>query len=197
MRQTLLALALIAAPAAVLADDFSYTYADARYFSTDSDAFSANLQGVQLAASVAVTPMFFVASDFSYGKSDRFSNGTTSGKYDSIVGAVRAGAHQAITPVLDAVVSVGGLYVDISGKDGFSGQDGNDFGYIAEAGARLMVVPRFEIGAFYDYQNVSSTDSGAFKGDLQFHVNENISVVGAAIYGRSADVYTVGARYRF
>ncbi len=197
MRQTLIALALFAAPAAVMAEGFSYNYLDARYFSTDADAFSVNQHGALLSGSYALSPVFFVAADGSYGRSDRFTVGANRGKFDTILGSIRVGAHQALTPVLDAVADVGGLYADVSGKGGFKGNSDNDFGYVAKAGLRLLVVPQFELGAFYNYQSVFSTDSSSFKADLQYHFNPQLSFVASASSGRSANTYTGGVRYHF
>lgn len=197
MRHILLTAALIAAPTAVLAEGFSYSYADLRYFSTDTDVNSINQHGATLSGSLALNEMFFVAGDASYGRSERFSVGSSSGKFDTIVASARLGAHQAITPVLDLVGSAGGLYGDVSGKDGFKGNSDNDFGYIAEAGLRLAVIPQVELGAFYNYQSLFNDDRSAFTADLQFHFTEQLSFVASATNGRNADFYTVGARYHF
>ena len=197
MRNVLLAAALFATPAAVLAEGLSYTYVEGRYFSTDSDARSVNSHGGSLAGSVAIGPLFFIAGDATYGETERFTVGTTNGRFQNITGALRLGVHHPITPTLDIVASGGGLYADVKGKSGFSGNSDNDFGYIAEAGLRLQVIERVELGAFYNYQNIFSTDSSAFKADLQFHVTDKISLVGSTSNGRNADLYAAGLRYRF
>lgn len=197
MRHALVALALIAAPAAAMAEGISYNYADARYFSTDSDALSINHQGVTFAGSYALTDQFFVAGDASYAKSERFSSGGASGKLDTITAALRGGVHHALTDTLDAVASGGALFADVSGNGGLNSQSDDDFGYIAQAGLRLALVPQVEIGAFYTYQSIFNSDTSAFSADLQYHVTETISVVGSASSGRNVDTYTVGARYRF
>lgn len=193
MRHALVAAALLAAPAAVLAEGLSYTYADVRYFSTDSDALSINSQGVALTGSFAIDPLFFVAADASYGKSESFNGG----KLDTVTAALRGGAHYAVATGLDAVASAGALFADVSGKGNLKGQSDNDFGYTVQAGLRLALVPQVEVGGFYSYQSIFNRDTGAFTGDLQYHFNENLSVVGSATSGDAADVYTVGARYRF
>jgi len=193
MRHTLIAAALLAAPAAVMAEGLSYTYADARYFSTDSDALSINSQGAALTGSFAIDSLFFVAGDASYAKSERFNGG----KLDTVTAAVRGGAHYAVTTGLDAVASVGALFADISGSGSLNGRDDNDFGYVAQAGLRLALVPQVEVGGFYSYQSIFGGNNGAFTGDLQYHVTDKLSLVGSATSGDAADVYALGARYHF
>lgn len=195
MRQALLALALCAAPAAALADDLSYSYVDGRYFSSDSDAVSANQQGGLLAASYELVPGFFVAADGSYSKSDKLT--ATSGTFETKSIALRVGAHHALTPVLDLVGSAGGVFADVQGKGAANGQDDNDFGYLAELGLRLAVAPQFEVGASYGYQSIFSVDQSLFTGDLQYHFYENFSLVGSATYAKRTDLYSVGIRYHF
>ena len=189
MRNLLLAAALIGVPTAALADDLSYTYADARYFTTDSDALSINQQGAALAGSYAIDSTFFVAADANFGYSERFNNG----HYKTIMATLRGGAHYPVTDGLDLVGTGGVLFADVSGN----GTDDNDIGYRADAGLRLALVPQVEMSAFYSYQSAFGNDASAFIGDLQYHVTENISAVASVTNGRNADVYTVGARYRF
>ena len=189
MRNVLLAAALIVAPAAALADDLSYTYADVRYFTTDADDLSINQQGGVLAGSYAIDSTFFVAGDASFGYSDAFNNG----HYKTVTAALRGGAHYPVTDVLDVVGSAGMLFADVSGN----GAKENDFGYRADAGLRLALAPQVEIGAFYSYQSIFSNDTSTFTGDLQYHVTENISAVASITNGRNADIYSIGARYRF
>ena len=197
MRHALIAAALIAAPAVTMADGLSYTYVDGRYFSTDSDAVSINQHGGSLSGSLAIGPTFFVAADGSYGMSEKFTIGTQSGKVDTMAASLRAGVHHALTPVLDAVVSAGGLFADVSGSGDFKGTSDNDFGYIAEAGLRLALTPSVELGAFYTYQSIFNDDSGAFTADLMYHFNAQWSLVGSASNGANSDVYAVGARLNF
>ena len=189
MRNVLLAAALIAAPMAAMADDLSYTYVDARYFTTDSDALSINQQGAALTGSFAINSTFFVAGNANYGYSERFNNG----HFKTITASLRGGAHYPVTDVLDVVGTGGVLFADVSGN----GAKDNDVGYRADAGLRLALVPQVEVGAFYSYQSIFSNETSAFIGDLQYHVTENISAVASATNGRNADVYSVGMRYRF
>lgn len=189
MRNLLLAAALITAPAAALAQDLSYTYADARYFTADSDALSINLQGAALAGSHAIDSTFFVAGDANFGYSERFNNG----HFKTITATLRAGAHYPVTDVLDVVGTGGVLFADVSGN----GANENDVGYRADAGLRLALAPQVEVGAFYKYESIFSNDASAFIADLQYHVTESISAVASVTNGRNADVYSIGARYRF
>ena len=197
MRHALLAAALIAAPAAAMAEGISYTYVDARYFSTDSDALSVNQHGGTLAASLALGPIFFIAADGQYGQSEKVTIAGASGRFDTIAASARIGAHHALAPTLDIIADVGALYAEFKGKGSFNGQDDDDIGYVAEAGLRLALIPQVEVGAFYAYQDVLDDSNSFFTADLQYHVLPNVSIVGSASNARSTDVYMVGARYRF
>jgi len=189
MRSVLLAAALIVAPAAALADGLSYTYADLRYFVTDGDDLSVNQQGGALSGSFAIDSTFFVAGDASFGYSDGFNGG----HFKTITTSLRGGAHYPVTDAMDVVGTAGALFADVSGN----GADDNDIGYRTEAGLRLALTPQVEVGAFYSYQSIFSNDTSAFNGELQYHITESISAIASATNGRNADLYTVGARYRF
>lgn len=188
----LAAAALFAAPAA-MAEGFSYTYLDARYFSSDSDAQSTNLMGGSLSGSFALTDSFFVAGDYSYGQLDD-RPGSSDGNV--MTGTLRLGAHYAITPVLDVVASAGGLYVQVD-AGGNNSQTEDDSGYVVQAGLRLALVENLEIGVGYDYQGVSDETEGAFVIDAEYRFTPNWSVVGAARNADAYDFYNVGARYNF
>ena len=197
MRHALLAAALIAAPAAVMAEGISYTYVDARYFSTDSDALSVNQQGGALAGSLAIGDNLFVATDGSFGKSEDITVGGVSGSFETTSASLRLGVHHTLAPTLDIVASAGGLYGEVKGKDGFSGAKDDDTGYLVEAGLRLSLVPRVEVAALYNYADLFEDTSSGFIGELQFHFTDHLSAVTSANFARSTDIYSFGARYRF
>lgn len=196
MRQVLLAVALLASPAAVMAEGLSYTYVDARYFSTDADATSVNQSGGELSGSLALGELFYVLAEGSFGETERFSSGSTSGKFQTISASGRLGVHHELAPTLDVIANVGALYGEVKGKGGFSGSD-DDVGYVVEGGLRLALVPSVEVGASYTYQDIFSDTSGSMTGDLQYHFDEHFSAVASATFASSTDVFTVGARYRF
>lgn len=210
MRHTLIAAALLAAPAAAMADGLSYTYADLRYFSSDSDAVSINFQGGSLSGSFALTDTFFIAADVSYAKSEDYSftflGDTVTGSFNQTTESIRIGAHVPLTETLDLVGSAGGLFAQISGEGDFDdGESENATGFVVELGLRLLVAGPVELGAFYSYQNASvddgdsdeRIDNSAFKIDAQYHITPNWSAVAAAINGDSNDQYSAGVRYNF
>ena len=182
MRPALLAAALLASPAAVMAEGLSYTYVDARYFSTDADSTSVNQQGGALSGSYALDEMFYVAVDGSYGS-----------KYQTVSASTRLGVHHEIAPSLDVFANAGALY----GRVKVGSSSDNDVGYVVEGGLRLALVPTVEVGASYAYQDLFSDTSGSLKGDLQYHFDEHFSAVASATSASSTDVFTIGARYRF
>lgn len=202
MHRTLLAAALIAAPAAMMAEGFSYTYAEGRYFSSDSDALSINQQGGTLSGSLALGPVFFVALDGSFSETEEFTvlPGTAfaaTGKIETTGAALRGGAHYALTPVLDIVGSAGVLFADVSGKGDFKDSSDDDTGYVVDAGLRMMVIPQVEVGAFFNYQSLFDSEASGFTLDAQYHITENWSAVVAASNAKSSDFYNAGVRYRF
>lgn len=203
MRHTLLSLALLAAPAVVLADGFSYNYADVRYFHSEADSNGVNQQGAALSGAYGFGSSFFVQGNAAYGFSDSFSDGTTTGKFSSQSVSVSGGAHYPVTPVLDVLADVGVLYSRVSGEDGFKGNSKDDTGGIAEAGLRLALLSQLEAGAFYSYGRTFDLvdgdykNAGAFKFDLQYHFTPGWSAVAAAQNGKAATTYSIGARYHF
>jgi len=197
MRHALIAAALLAAPAAALADGIQYNFVDARYFSTDSDALNVNLQGAQLAVSHSLGEFLFLAADAQYGRSESVATTAGNGRVETLSGAFRIGAHHAITPALDVVASAGALYSEVQGKGALSNADDDDIGYTAAAGLRLALMPKVEVGAFYTYQDVLEGEQSFFSAELQYHVTSQFSAVGAANNGRDRDAYSIGVRYHF
>jgi len=196
MRHALIAAALLVAPAAVMAEGFSYTYLDARYYSTDSDAITVNQNGGVLTGSLALTPVLYVVGNASYGQSEDVTIAGVTGSFDAVAGSARIGAHHPLTEVLDVFANVGALYQEVKGNGGFDGKE-DDVGYIGQVGLRLAVVPQVELTAFYGYQDIFDESNGGFTGELQYHATENWSAIASANSSSSTDVYTVGARYRF
>lgn len=197
MRNALIVAALFIAPAAAMAEGISYTYVDARYFSTDSDAVTVNQNGGKLAASFGLGSNFFVAADGRIGQSERVNVGTSSGRFDGAGASLRAGAHYAITPTLDILADAGGLYSEFTGKGAFKGNKDDGFGYIVETGLRLAVIPQFEVGALFSYQDVLDATTSFFTADLQYHATEQFSLVGSVSNAKTIDFYSIGLRYNF
>lgn len=203
-RHLFLASALAAATLPAFADEtvimpsaFSYTYADLRYFGTDSDAYSVNQQGGVLAGSYGFLKNFYVTGDALYGQSKHFSANGVKGHFETETGSLRLGAHYALTPILDVLANAGAVYGHLKGHGGFKNVSDDNTGYIGEVGLRMAPLPKVEIAGYYDYQHLFKNDSTTFTGELQYHVTPRISVIGAAAYGKSADVYTIGGRYSF
>jgi len=192
----LAAAALLAAPAA-MAEGLSYTYLDARYFSTDTDALNVNQQGGVLAGSFALDSIFYVTADGRYGKSEKVGSGATSGRFDTITSSVTAGAHYAVTPALDLFGEAGGLYSKLEGKGTFNGQDDDGFGYLVKTGLRLALIPRVELDVFGGYNEVLGDTDSYFAADLQYHFDEHFTLVGGTTNANRVDSYSIGARYRF
>ena len=196
MRHALVAAALLVAPAAVMAEGFSYTYLDARYYSTDSDAVTVNQNGGVLTGSLALTPVLYVVGSGSYGQSESATIAGQTGTIDTIAGSARVGAHHAITEVMDVFGNAGVLYQQLKGNGGFDDNE-DDVGYIGQVGLRVALVPKVELTGFYGYQEIFNETNGGFTGELQYHATENWSAIASANSSSSTDVYTVGARYRF
>ncbi len=192
----LAAAAMLAAPAA-MAEGLSYTYLDARYFSTDSDALNVNQQGGVLAGSFALSPIFYVTADGRYGKSEKVGSGSTSGRFDTITSSVTAGAHYAITSTLDLTGEAGGLYSKLEGKGSLNGQDDDGFGYLVKTGLRLALIPQVELNVYGVYNEVLGDADSYFAADLQYRFNEQLSLIGGTSNANRVDYYSIGARYHF
>lgn len=193
----LLAVAASFASPIAMAEGISYSYLDARYFSTDSDAVNANQSGGIIAGSLALGPNLYVAAEGQYREGDDVAVGTSSGSFDTIFASARLGAHYPITPVLDILLEGGALYGDEQGKGAFNGSDDSDVGYIAQSGLRLTLIPRIEVGVFGGYSDVLDSADSFIKFDLQFHVIPQLSLVASASNANRLDTYAFGARYHF
>lgn len=202
MRHPLLAAALLALPLSAVADGFSYTYADARYAFSDSDAVSAQFDGPVLSGSYALpsdlagVAGLYLSGGGSFRQSDTFSDGTASGEVQGWEANLRIGAHHALTPTLDVLVNGGAAFAKIKGKGGFDGFDDDEVSYVVAAGLRAKVIAGLELGAGYEYSGLFDAD-GSFNLGAEYRFTPNLSAVADARYAGSADQYTVGARYNF
>ena len=202
MRHPLLAAALLALPLSALADGFSYTYADARYAFSDSDAVSVQFDGPALSGAYALPddlvgfPGLYVSGGFAFQQSDTFSDGTSSGEAQGWSGNLRIGAHHALTPTLDVLANAGAAYGKIKGKGGFSGFSDDEVSYVVAGGLRAQVIAGLELEAGYEYSGLFDADASFLVG-AEYRFTPNFSAVADARYAGSADQYSVGGRYNF
>lgn len=202
MRHPLLACALLTLPLSAFADGFSYTYADARYGFSDSDATTAQSSGAVLSGSLALPELYGVSSlyvlgNFRYLETESFSDGTNSGKLTAMDADLRLGTHYALTPGLNLLGNAGLAFANTEGKGGFSSYSDDDFSYIIELGLRAQVIENLELAVAYDFTAIRNDTTGSFSADLEYKITPQISVVGGAQYASNSDAYTVGARYNF
>lgn len=202
MRHPLLASALLALPLSALADGFSYTYADARYAFSDSDAVSAQFDGPALSGAWALPddlvgfPGLYLSGGGSFRQSDTFTEGTQSGEIQGWEANARLGAHHAVTPGLDVLANAGAAFGKIKGKGDFDGFDDDEVSYVVAAGLRAKVIAGLELDAGYEYSGLFDAD-GSFVLGAEYRFTQNLSAVADARYAGGADQYAIGARYNF
>ena len=197
MKRSLLALTLLAAvpaltlsTAAVAAEGLSYTYVEAGYIATDTDAGDAD--GWAINGSGAIAPNFHIFGGFSGQKTDAFNVGPT--RFDGVdVNQWRAGIgyNHEISPMADLVTRVAYEKAEVEGG-------GSADGYSVEAGVRGALTPNFEGYALAGYEDGADFD-GDFYGRLgaQVKFNPTWGLSGDVKFADGDTQYFIGPRFTF
>jgi len=170
-RILLIAAALVAAPMASQAGDFSYSYAEAGWarVAIDDSEINLNFDGFFLRGSVEVTDRFFLFADYL----DVSKSGIDVQRY-----ALGVGGNYPLSDALDVVGRAAWAKSEVSGF----GYSADDDGYLVSAGLRGRPGERFELEgsvAYEDYGNGS---------------DDTILTVGARYF--FTDMFAVGAEFQ-
>jgi Outer membrane protein beta-barrel domain len=195
---------LIAAPSApVLADsdgyDFSYTFVELGYHSTDLDTLGEKSSAYRGRASLGLLRFFYVFLDYTQEDVDFLGSTVDSSSY-----GLGIGGHFGLTSKLDLVGEVSWLYDDLS-SDTISDLDDSNSGYTALVGARWMALPLptggLELNGGFrwiDQQSLLSKDElGAWEAGARFHFLKFLSVGASYQYLDKDSRWGLNGRFSF
>lgn len=128
-------LASFLAPAAEKKEaDFSYTYVQLGYYSTDVDVVDESSDAIYGRASLGLFDFLYVFLDYANESIDALSDDIDSDQF-----GIGVGAHFGVAPKLDLVGEAAYLYADLSSD--LSDYDDTSNGWMAFAGGRWMPLP--------------------------------------------------------
>lgn len=187
IRTLLIAAALIAAPIASQAGDFSYSYAEAGWarVSIDDSEINLDFDGYFLRGSVEVTDRFFLFADYL----DVSKSGIDLQRY-----ALGVGGNYPLSDALDVVGRVAWAKSEASGF----GYSADDDGYLVSAGLRGRPAERFELEgsvAYEDYGNGS--DDTTFTVGARYFFTDMFAVGAEFNRYEDANAWGIGFRVSF
>jgi len=186
------------------AADFSYTYIEAGYLSTDIDQFDENTNQVYGRASLGLFNFLYVFADYTAASLDDVDIGGTNGDVSSDAYGLGVGAHFSLVPRLDLVGEAEWLYNDLS-SDEFDDLDDTNNGWTTFAGARWMPLP-WEGGGlelnggfrWIDQEGLLSDDqTAAWEAGGRLHFLKFLSVGVGYTFLEEDSAYNVDARFSF
>jgi hypothetical protein len=166
-------------PKEASAFDFSYTFVELGYYSTNVDSLDETSDAIRGRASLGLFNHFFGFLDYA-----QESVGTSGGDVDNDSYGLGVGAHFGVTSSIDLVGEVSWLYDDLN-SDTIENIDDSESGWSALAGARWMVLPTgnggLEVNGGYRWIEretlvVSNDQTGAWEAGARFHFLSAFSV---------------------
>lgn len=178
-------LLLAATPLAAIADDMSYSTVDLSYIETDIDDVDSKADGFAVRGSAGFAEHYFVFAEY-------VPQSVADIDIDSI--AVGFGGHYGLADNLDLVGKLGWFQVDLSGP----GIDGDDDGYLAEAGLRGRVAGSVELEGGMRYLDLSDGgDDTSFYAAGRYHFNAMWAVGAEYRSGSDSSSWLAGVRISF
>lgn len=173
--------AALTTPASIFQDaeeqaDFSYTFIEVGYYSTDVDVIDESSDAVYGRASLGLFKLFYVFLDYTAESLDDVTSGAATGDVDNDQFGLGAGAHFSLMPKLDLVGEAAWLTNDVSSDDLANLDDQND-GWTGFVGARWMALPweggGLELNGGYRYTDIpgllSDTVTNAWEVGARLH----------------------------
>lgn len=198
MKKSILALALITASGAAMAQSPNWNKFDVSYLDTDIDIGigEASFDGFGLNGSFSVADNWMLFADYKAVSED--ANGASA---DLDMLSAGAGYYQGVSENTDLFATASVERLDVSGSSGgFSASD-DETGFGIGVGVRSMITSTFELSAKVDYVNIDSADVVRAKADAFYYFTDNISVgVGYEMYRPSdvdLDIDTLNASFRY
>lgn len=187
MMKKLCIAALLALPAAAMADGLSYKFVEADYLILDGDGGSANGFGID--GSFLVAPQFFLTGSYARLKDSGVEFSTLSGG---------AGFRHALSPTVDFTADANLLFAEV---DAGAAGSGDDTGYSIGAALRAMLMPQFELNGGVAYTDIADDGELRFKLGGVFSFTPQLALVGGIAvgddFGDDGRLFNIGGRFMF
>ena len=163
--------------------EMEYTYVEANYLWTDSDAAGESLDGLELIGSLELPLNFFGQVSVSRQSSDADLN----------LWKIGAGYHLPVGSRLDAfgILSVAGIEVEDSGSDF------DDTGMAAELGLRMLVTSKIEVNGSGVWLDLDDEDDYGLKLGARYYITDFLSLGGRVESVDSDESFAAGVRFEF
>lgn len=177
--------ALAPAPLAALAPlagdmpEMEYTYVEANYLWTDSDAADESVGGAEFIGSLELPLNFFLQGAYTIQDDN----------VDLETYRLGAGWHFGLIPRLDVYGLVSYVHAEIDG----STADFSSDGVAADLGARFLLTDSFEINGALKWLDVENEQSGVSLG-ARFYITDSISLGGRVDLLEDDESYGAGLR---
>ncbi len=179
-------LSLLAAMASIQAKEFSYTYIEGAYESTDLDGPDADI--FRISGSYNVSPNFNIIGDYATGNVDNPSGGSD---LDFDEGSISVAYHAPVAQSTDLTANL-----KVVNRD--TDVAGNDTGYGLGVGVRHMLSDRVEVDANVDFVDVQDVEDTALKLGARYYFNSAISAgLGYSTSSENIDVVSGNIRWDF
>jgi hypothetical protein len=159
---------------------FSYTYVEGNYTWLDSDAAHDTLNGLELTGSLELPLNFFV----------QLTSSTLNGDADLDELRLGAGWHFSLGDTLDAYGLLS--YVDQKFDSGVSDEDG----ITGDAGVRLMLTPKIEVGGYGEWANIDDSEVG-LGATARYYLTSRLSLGTRVLLIDSGNLWAAGLRFQF
>jgi hypothetical protein len=178
--------------------NFSYTFVQLGYYSTDVDVIDESSDAIYGRASLGLFDFLYVFLDYANESIDAVSDDINSDQW-----GIGIGAHFGVMPKLDLVGEASYLYADLSSN--IEDYDGTSNGWMAFAGARWMALPwdggGLEVNGGFrwiDQETILSDDkTGAWEAGARFHFLKLFSVGATYPFLEDDSRYGFDARVSF
>lgn len=176
-------LGLLVTTGNAVANNFSYTYAEAGILDFDGG------DGFVVGGSYAVKPDVFVIGSYSTGELDNVNNVDLSSL------AVGVGYHMPLQNNTDGVIGIG--YVKASAEAKINGRtlDNDETGFVVRGGVRHMFTDQVEAEANLNHSTVGDSETYLSFGG-RYHFNRQFSA-GVSISTNDDDTMAIGGRMNF
>jgi hypothetical protein len=170
------------APLAPLADDMpemEYTYIEANYLWTDSDAADESVGGAEFIGSLELPLNFFLQGAYTIQEDN----------VDVETYRLGAGWHFGLIPRLDVYGLVSYVHAELDG----SASDFSSDGVAADLGARFLLTDSLEINGAIKWVDVENEQTGISLG-ARFYITDSISLGGRVDVLEDDESYGAGLR---
>ncbi len=171
MKKSILALALITASGAAMAQSPNWNKIDVSYLDTDIDVNigETSLDGFGLNGSVALSDNWMLFGDYKAVSED--ANGAS---LDLDLLSAGAGFYESVSDNTDMFATVSVERLEVSGSGGGISASDGETGFGLGVGVRSMLTSSFELGGKLDYVNIDSEDIVRAQVNVFYYFTDNL-----------------------